>query len=224
MKKKVIIGVAIFVIITGILLTFFLFDLWNNKPDHYELPKDTLNDQIATCEEPMTVAEAAEILAPLTNEDGTGEINLNMTWQEIAAVLDEKGVPYIVSGEWTEEEEILYGIPDARSIFVDYTIYYDPLYNEFTVAMTKKGLKMNDSVSVALELYGEPDKIERNTQYDNLYDYYYNMGKLYCNATDSERTVLLYLSVADETVVSIDIKFLDQTNYMGENLEETFWN
>ena len=218
MKKKVVIGITIFVIITGILIIFFLFDSRQKELLHYELPTATLDDQIATSNEPMTVAEAAEILAPLTNEDGTGEINLNMTWQEIAAVLDEKGVPYRVSGEWKDTDE-----EDFRRIFVDYSIIYAPSYGNFTVAITQKGLKMNDSVSVALELYGEPYKIERNAQYDNLYDYYYNMGKLYCNATDSERTVLLNLSVADETVVSIQIKFLDQTNYMGENLEETFW-
>ena len=228
MKKKTkIILVSVTVIFIALIVCILLFlcgdSCGKEKPSHYELPTATLGDQIATSEEPMTLADAAEILAPLTNEDGTGEINLNMTWQEIAAVLDKKGVPYRVSGNWTEEEKI-YGTPDTRSIFVDYSIHYDPLYNEFTVAMTKKGLKMNDSVTRAVELYGEPDKIVIDSAYDNAKDYYYNMGKLYCEATGSDRTVILHLSIGDETVVTIQIKFLDQTNYLGENLEETFWD
>ena len=222
-KRTKIILVSVALILIALLVSILLFlygdSCGKENPSHYELPTATLGNQIATSEEPMTLADAAEILAPLTNEDGTGEINLNMTWPEIAAVLDEKGVPYEVRGDWKETDE-----EDMRRIFVDYSIIYAPSYNNFTVAITKKGLKMNDPVSVAVELYGKPDKVERNLQYDNLYDYYYNMGKLYCKATDCVRTVLLHLSVGDETVVSIQIKFLDRTNYLGENLEETFWN
>jgi len=222
MKKKIIIGITIIVIVSGILLIPYLFRSCQKNLPHYEYPTVNWNAQVATSEKPMSLVEVAEILAPLTNEDGTGEISLNMTWQEIAAVLDNKGIPYRVSGNWTEEERIC-GTPDSRSIFVDYSIHYDPLYSEFTVAMTKKGLKMNDSVARAVELYGEPDKIVIDSAYDNAKEYYYNMGKLYCEATGSDRTVLLHLSIGDETVVTMSIEFLDQTNYLGDNLEETFW-
>ena len=222
MKKKITISVSVSVVIIAILVLAIVF-CQKEELLHYELPTATLDDQVATSDDPMTVGEVAKLLAPLTNEDGTGEINLNMTWQEIAAVLDEKDIPYEVSGDWTEEDEELYG-SDSRSIFVDYSIKYMPYHGIFTLANTKKGLKMNDTVSKAIEIYGEPDKIEVNSQYDNHRYYYWNMGKLYCKATDSERTVLLKLAVGDETVVSIDIRFLDQTNYLGENLEETFWD
>lgn len=235
MKKKIIIGVVIIVVIMAV-LSFIAINSCQPEPVeelelaielepkllHYELPTFGWEDQVVTSEEPITLAEIAEILAPMTNEDGTGEINLNMTWQEIATVMDEKGIPYKVSGNWTEEDSAY--SPDSRYIFVDYAIYYNSFYGIFTVAITPKGLKINDPVSRAIELYGEPDKTERHPEYDNLFFYYYNMGKLYCKATDSERTVLMQMAVGDDTVVNIDIKFLDQTNWLGADLEETFWN
>jgi len=105
----------------------------------------------------MTLDEISEFLAPLTNEDGTGDINLNMTWQEIAAVLDEKGIPYEVKGSWTEADAEYY--PDCRYIFAADGTRYDPFHFTIDAEKTKKGLMPREPLSKAIEIYGEPDKM-----------------------------------------------------------------
>lgn len=62
--------------------------------EHYDVPDFDWSMEVSTSDGSMNLSEISAVLANLTNEDGTGEINLNMTWEEIAAVLDEKGIPY----------------------------------------------------------------------------------------------------------------------------------
>jgi len=191
------------------------------EKEHYEVPTFYLDTEISTSDgSTMKIEDAAAFLATLTNEDGTGEINLNMTWQEIAAVLDEKGVLYEVMGISSEDPENPY---DWRSIFTEDCTDYSPASGRYKFHQSKKGLKVGEPITKAIEIYGEPDKIVIDSWYDNVKEYYYNMGKLYRKTTGNEETVILHLSIGDETVVTIRIKFLDQTNYLDENLEETFW-
>lgn len=204
--KLLIILVTLVILIVGTL--FFTYgNLWGKeKPEHYEVPNFYWETEVSTSDGSKSITEIAALLAQLTNEDGTGEINLNMTWQEIAAVLDEKGISYKVGGSWTEADAEYSS--DSRYIFTADGTDYSPYYGRIYLHQTKKGLKVGESLSRAIELYGEPDKIEEDLCYDNVVYYYYNMGKLYCNATDSERTVAMELNCGDDIVVDIKIYFL----------------
>jgi len=198
-------------VIFAALFVCILFIMYGNScnketPLHYELPTWDGTSVVSTSDGPMTLDEISEYLSSLTNEDGTGEINLNMTWQEIAAFLDTRGIPYEVKGSWTEEDEQYSS--DSRYIFVADGTDYSPANGCFYVQQTKKGLIPREPLSRAVELYGEPDKKEANPCYDNVVTYYYNMGKLYCNATDSERTVAMAITCGDDIVVTIEIYYL----------------
>ena len=94
---------------------------------------------------PTTVNEKAIIsskVAKLTNEDGTGEINLEMTLDEIADVLAKYNIPY-------EFDEFgCLNTPDGTS-------YYP---YKFRLQETKRGLRVGDGVVKAIQLYGTPYK------------------------------------------------------------------
>ena len=99
-NKKVILMVVgiVLAVIVGISLCFLSCRekeyLW-----HYEVPAFNWEIEVSASDGTMKIYEAATILAQLTSEDGTGEINLNMTWEEIATVLDEKGILYEIYEE-----------------------------------------------------------------------------------------------------------------------------
>lgn len=206
-KITILLILVIFVILIVGTLFFAYVNLWGKeKPEHYEVPNYYWETEVSTSDGSKSITEIAALLAQLTNEDGTGEVNLNMTWQEIAAVLDEKGISYEVMGSWTETDAEYSS--DGRYIFTDDGSSYRPYYGIIDLHQTKKGLKVGEPLSRAVELYGKPDKIEINPCYDNVVDYYYNMGKLYCNATDSERTVVMEMTCGENVVVTIKIRFL----------------
>ena len=198
---------AILVVIIAVILILGYGNVWGKeKPEHYEVPNFYWKTEVSTSDGSMNITEIAALLSQLTNEDGTGEINLNMTWQEIAAVLDNKGILYKVNGTWTEADAEYSS--DSRSIFTADGSYYRPYYGSIYLHQTKKGLRVGEPLSRTVELYGEPDKIEANLCYDNVMMYYYDMGKFYCETTDSERTVVLEITCGDDIVVDIEIRFL----------------
>lgn len=208
-KAKILIfSISVFfsVLIVCILGFWYGNSCGREKPLHYELPTWDGTSEVSTFNGSMTLDEISECLSSLTNEDGTGEINLNMTWKEIAAVLDEKGIPYEVKGNWTEADAEYSS--DSRYIFAADGTDYSPANGCFSVQQTKKGLIPREPLSRAIELYGEPDKIEENVCYDNVITYYYNMGKLYCDAAECERTVVMAITCGDDIVVTIDIYYL----------------
>lgn len=207
-RRIILISIAVFFMALIVSIQFFLCgdSCGKEKPSHYKVPNFYWETEISTSDGSKTITEIAEILAQLTNEDGTGEINLNMTWQEIAAVLDEKGILYTVNGSWTEADTEYSS--DCRYIFTADGSDYRPYFNMIDLHQTKKGLKVGEPLSRAVELYGEPDKSEANPCYYNIVTYYYDMGKLYCNATDSERTVVMAVTCGDDIVVTIKIRFL----------------
>ena len=203
-KKLLIVGIAIIVIIAASVAVFLIVSC--NKEDlmHYEVPILDGSPTVSTGNGEMSLDEVSAFLSQLTNENGTGQINLNMTVDEIAIVLDETGIPYEIKGEW--EDSI-----DCRYIIVkDGTSYRPGINSTFNFHRTKKGLSSGDQATKALELYGEPDKIVKDTYYDNIYDYYYNMGKQHCKLTNSQRTVMLNMMVSEETVIYMEIRFLDE--------------
>ena len=182
---------------------------WVPKVEHYEAPSFTWDTPVSTSNGVMDLAEISETLSQLTNEDGTGEISLNMTWQEIAAVLDEVGIPY-------EVMEVADSYLNA--IFASNGNLYRPYEGKFKVAQLKSGVKISDPISKVIEIYGEPDKVTIWEFSDNLYYYDYNMGKLYCKETDSKRTVRLGLDVVDGIITQINIDFVAEWN------EDTYWD
>ena len=107
-----------------------------------------------------------EKLAKLTKEDGTGEISLDMSAQEIVAVLDKYGIEY---DDYQPDEEYKSGhVSISRNGYC--TKYYDK-YGQFSLQQSYKGLKVGDDLDRVLELYGEPDEIVSNGSPDKFYIY-----------------------------------------------------
>lgn len=93
--------------------------------------------------------EISAILAKLTKEDGTGEINLQMSADEITAVLDKYDIEYTVHGGLTVNVanggSYIIGRWGGRGVF--------------KVQESYSGLKVGDSKGVVLSIYGQPDEI-----------------------------------------------------------------
>lgn len=175
---------------------------------HYEVPTFTWDTPVSTSNGVMDLAEISVVLAELTNEDGTGETNLNMTWQEIAAVLDGVGIPY--------ETQVLY--EDIANITTANGNMYWPNQGSFMFKKTKSGLTISDPISRAIEIYSEPDKVVVIEFSDNCYYYCYNMGKTFCKAQGKDQTVVMGLETIDDTIIGITIGFLYDWQ------EADFWN
>jgi hypothetical protein len=84
-----------------------------------------------------TIQSAVQIVAQLLNEDGTGTINVNMSREEVALILDKHGISYKYNGK--EFIDIESGMRYKRGWF--------------NVIQTQKGLKVGDSVARVYELY-----------------------------------------------------------------------
>lgn len=177
------------------------------KIEHYEVPDFNWSMEVSTSDGIMNLSEIAAALGDLTNEDGTGEINLNMTWEEIAAVLDEKGVPYKKKGS-DGLEYILAANGNSYGIFKW----------SFRLAQLKSGVKISDPITKAIETYGEPDMVRLWGLSDNLYYYTYDMGRLFCEAEEKDMTVILKFEVIDDTITQIMLFLLDDLQ------AEEFWN
>lgn len=217
MKKTRTIALIASFIVVVILLFIVLLSTRAKKEEfelvHYDVPTFTWDTPVSTSNGEMDLAEISASLAPLTSEDGTGEINLNMTVDEIATVLDENGIPYEIRGEWGEFDGL-----DYRRIFAANGNTYEPYAGDFSVAQTKSGLKISDPFSRAVEIYGEPDLERIDSLYDNVHDHYYNMGKLYSRLEGCDKTVVMQLFFADDTLMGIYIRFI----YDWEEEEDWF--
>lgn len=166
--------------------------------EHYEVPSFNWSMEVSTSDGVMNLADIAAALGNLTNEDGSGEINLNMTWDEIAATLDEKGIPYEVKGS-DGMEYILASNGNSYGLFK----------GTFKLAQLKSGIKISDQISKAIEIYGEPDMVKLWGLSDNLYYYAYDMGSLFCTADGKYETVILRFEVIEGTITKISVFFLD---------------
>ena len=206
-KKKTILAICCVACVTAIgLVLLFILQSKRNDLMHYEVPVFDGSPVVSTGNGKMSLDEISTFLSQFTNENGTGQINLNMTVDEIAAVLDSKGVPYELKGEIDEDLDY----PDCRYVFAADGTTYRPYEERIRCEQTNRGLARGDLLSKAESLYGEPNLKVADDLYDNVYDFYYNMGKILCKRTSSERTVILHIGVADETVISIVIRFLDE--------------
>lgn len=211
-KKRtfILITLSIVFVVTVAIILFFVYQYTKRELMHYDVPVFDGSAVVSTGNGSMSLDEISGFLSQFTNEDGTGEINLNMTVDEIAAILHEKGISYEMYREepFTNENG---NVIDLSSVFAaNGNDYYSGYYASFKMHQTKKGLIAREPVSRAIEIYGEPDLISRNEYYDNLFHYYYNMGKKYCKLADNQRTVVMDLTVSEDTVVTIEIRFLNE--------------
>lgn len=205
----VLVCLAVAVII--FVITFNQYKASNNRikvtVEHYEVPDFNWSMEVSTSDGSMNLSEISAVLGELTNEDGTGEINLNMTWEEIAAVLDEKGIPYEQKGS-DGMEYILAANGNSYGLF----------QWSFRLAQLKSGVKISDPMTKATETYGEPDMVRLWGLSDNLYYYTYDMGRFFCEAKKEDMTVILKFEVIDGTITQIDLFLLDDLQ------AEEFWN
>ena len=122
---------------------------------------DVASNQMNQIEDTVEDVISAK-LAKLTKEDGTGEINLQMTIEEITNVLDKYGIQYSI----TDSGRAIY-ISDGSLYCVDSYAGY----GSFSIKQSYKGLKIGDSIDQLVSLYGEPDRIiDRNSYFGYVYN------------------------------------------------------
>lgn len=117
------------------------------------IPTTTLNNETISAQ-----------LATLTKEDGTGEIHLQMTVEEIATVLDKYDIKHTL-----DETGLSVRTSYPGNIWLYCENFYAG-YGQFTLNQSYSGLKVGDSKDKLLDMYGEPDE---------TYDKYGTIGYVY---------------------------------------------
>ncbi|MDR1565027.1 MAG: hypothetical protein LBS74_08730, partial [Oscillospiraceae bacterium] len=133
---------------------------------------------------------ASQIIAGLINEDGTGEIQINMKREQVMEILKNHNVSSKVVGkEWLEIED---GSKYALGTF--------------EIKQTQKGLKVGDSVSKVYELYSGGEAAYRyDESNDEAYFVFKWETKLAVSGTMYNSVLVVALTKDQQKVSSIGI-------------------
>jgi hypothetical protein len=113
---------------------------------HISITPQAATDRVESTTVSSTSKESvAKPISDLINEYGTGEINLDLSFDEIKTVLDSYGINY--KGEFGYIE------------FDDGT-FYDGEF--FYMKSTQKGLAVGDSIEKIKQIYGEPQSLNES--------------------------------------------------------------
>ena len=158
---------------------------------------------VSACSEShiYSTQEISDLLATLTNEDGTGEINLDMTCGEIADILDKYKIPYIYS-------EMSICIVNNSNYLSGNTL------SNFYFAKTSKGLSQGDKYERVIDIYGKPDFLQKYE--DGTSDLFYNMGKMFISKNNTNMQVVFQIYLMDDEVASMQVLIIE--DYYAEYL------
>ena len=188
-------------------------EIYKQRPT-YEMPTFNYDQPVSTTDGEINLREMSLNISKLVDVDGiSGEINLNSTGDEIRKILNDNHIPYKIVGEDFEDEVVI--------IAEDGSIYHTGYDMDISINITKEGLFRGDNVDNLKKLYGEPDYIYGGYQ-KNVFNHVYNIGKIPCKvANDKMRTAVLEISVAEEIVITIRIRYLtdyeEAENWFDQN-------
>ena len=121
----------------------------------------------------------------LIDEDGTGEISLGMTLDEIIKKLDELGVEYNHDEDWIHIDNIGFALDNNGVLYqISYTI---------SGAQTSKGLKKGDNYAKMAELYG--NKYTVRDENDLTYYIYKHSGANFVVTFDGDKILYIEISI-----------------------------
>ena len=119
--------------------------------------------------------ELSAKIASLTNEDGSGQIALDMPYSKVKQVLDAAGIEYKSSAlAITFEDGSAYAFAQAAG---------EPALDHFYFTQSPKGLLLGDSPERVQQLYGEAEHINFNGE--SFYLYHFDDMELLAVMSDS---------------------------------------